>query len=482
MTQIDTGAAAASAEPRPQTVAVAGVVFDDPFVWLEDDVDEVLAWQHEQDAGTQAHLRSWPHFDAVPGLLRRFEAPRIELPVLRGERSFVLTRAGDAQRPHLEVRTPDADPRVLVATEQQTIDWWYASPSGRHVAYGLSVAGNEQSTLHVVDADTGAVRPDRIPYASAALVAWLPDESGFYVNAGRDVDTVDSRKYLWFHEIGGATREEPLPVPHLPVHGVPTVSGDGRWLGLLTYPGVQTHRLSWIRDRAAHGPWRRFVAEGDEQLAGEFDGDRYVAVTREAAPRGRVVSIPVTTSDDPTTWDEIVPQSDDVVQKITRVGDRMVVELLRDACSALTILDPDGTQRQVDLPGLGTVTSVVSTGERSFTFVFASATTSPGRFACDVETGRVTVVEPPAHDLTDISVTLVRATSADGTQVPAHVIQRTDLEPSPRPTVIYAYGGFNHRFTLGWDPRWAAFVAAGGVYVHANLRGGGELGSDWWHG
>jgi prolyl oligopeptidase len=75
------------------------------------------------------------------------------------------------------------------------------------------------------------------------------------------------------------------------------------------------------------------------------------------------------------------------------------------------------------------------------------------------------------------------ATSADGTRVPCHLVRRQDADPRrPQPTLIHAYGGYNVALVPRFPGPMAAFVAAGGVFVHAHVRGGGELGRDWWQG
>jgi prolyl oligopeptidase len=75
------------------------------------------------------------------------------------------------------------------------------------------------------------------------------------------------------------------------------------------------------------------------------------------------------------------------------------------------------------------------------------------------------------------------ATSADGTRVPYHVVRRTDVSPDAvQPALIYAYGGFNAPWVPQFPGANAAFVDAGGLFVHAHLRGGAEFGLEWWHG
>src|SRR5260221_203878 len=79
------------------------------------------------------------------------------------------------------------------------------------------------------------------------------------------------------------------------------------------------------------------------------------------------------------------------------------------------------------------------------------------------------------------STSSLTATSTDGTKVPYFVVMRegTKLDGS-NPTVLYGYGGFeipmtpNYNATMG-----SSWLERGGVWVLANIRGGGEFGPEW---
>ncbi|HJR83259.1 MAG TPA: prolyl oligopeptidase family serine peptidase, partial [Sphingomicrobium sp.] len=49
----------------------------------------------------------------------------------------------------------------------------------------------------------------------------------------------------------------------------------------------------------------------------------------------------------------------------------------------------------------------------------------------------------------------------------------------PAPTILYGYGGFDISMTPGFSATKLAWLEKGGVYVVANLRGGGEYGKEW---
>jgi prolyl oligopeptidase len=71
-------------------------------------------------------------------------------------------------------------------------------------------------------------------------------------------------------------------------------------------------------------------------------------------------------------------------------------------------------------------------------------------------------------------------TSRDGTRVPMTIVRRRDVRPDGRtPTVLYGYGGFNVALLPAYSASRMAWIEAGGIYAHANLRGGGEYGEAW---
>jgi prolyl oligopeptidase len=87
-------------------------------------------------------------------------------------------------------------------------------------------------------------------------------------------------------------------------------------------------------------------------------------------------------------------------------------------------------------------------------------------------------------DLENTVVEQMWFTSKDGSEVPMFVYHRkdVDLKKGPHPTFLYGYGGFNISLTPSFSIPPSYFVQQGGVYVVANLRGGGEFGESWHQG
>jgi prolyl oligopeptidase len=88
---------------------------------------------------------------------------------------------------------------------------------------------------------------------------------------------------------------------------------------------------------------------------------------------------------------------------------------------------------------------------------------------------------PAAFDAAGMRAEQRFASSADGTRVPYFVVRpRDDGAPAPQPTLLYGYGGFEQALTP-WYLRsiGSAWLERGGVFVVANIRGGGEFGPAW---
>lgn len=86
---------------------------------------------------------------------------------------------------------------------------------------------------------------------------------------------------------------------------------------------------------------------------------------------------------------------------------------------------------------------------------------------------------PELFESNNVKVTQNFAVSEDGTRVPYFLVAREDVV-YPAPTLLYGYGGFDVSLLPAYAPAVGkAWIEEGGVYVVANIRGGGEYGPTW---
>jgi len=500
------GQTPASAPPPTRTESIKetlhGVEVEDPYRWLEEDESaEVRAWTDAQNAYTRAAL------DAVRGratlraeMERALRTGALDAPEPRGKRLFYTRRDLQQNQPVLYARDglkgsdrALVDPNTLSAEGTTALDWWYPSNDGRLLAYGLSSSGDEISTLHVLDVETGKDLADRIERTRAASVAWTADSKGFYYtrypapgSVPKGEETYHRRVFL--HRLGGdPAGDEKVFKPKSPTDW-PNVqlSRDGRWLLVTSYVGFDRNDL-YLRDLEKPGGAFAAVVEGRADTYDAFvatSGEMFIRTT-EGAPRGRVF-VARASAPARATWRELIPQAAATLNSVRVVGARIFAEYLDKASSQIAVFTRGGKRlRPVRLPVLGTTAGV--TGEEDggdAFFRFVSFAVAPTVYRYDFVAGRASEwarVAQTALDARQVSVRQVWYESKDKTRVSMFLVHRRGLAmDGNNPTLLYGYGGFNVAETPGYNPGGvSAWLARGGVYAVANLRGGGEYGEEW---
>jgi len=113
-------------------------------------------------------------------------------------------------------------------------------------------------------------------------------------------------------------------------------------------------------------------------------------------------------------------------------------------------------------------------------FSFTSFNMPKTVYRYDVKTDKATVWAQPkvAFDPAKYGVEQRFFTSKDGTKVPMFIVKRKDVT-GPAPTLLWGYGGFNVSYGPAFSASRVAWMEQGGVFVLANIRGGGEYGKAW---
>lgn len=166
----------------------------------------------------------------------------------------------------------------------------------------------------------------------------------------------------------------------------------------------------------------------------------------------------------------------------------LVLHTLSDVRSRLTVLTPgDGEWLRAPLPGVPELGYTDLTDTESDTddayLLVSSGFTEPAtlrRGVIGVLDGDVEVLKqaPAFFDAAGLVVRQYKATSDDGTEIPYFVVGRQN--PTAGPTMLTGYGGFEVSLTPSYSGTIGrAWLARGGTYVVANIRGGGEYGPEW---
>jgi prolyl oligopeptidase len=488
---------------------------DDPFRYLEDPRDpRTQEFFREQGAAARAML------DAIPGraaMLARIRAlsegeTRITQLALASSRVFYLKLRPREPVAVLCVREGlDGAERVLVDPSRfdrderrAAVEWFAASPDGRHVAFGVSTGGGEEATLRVVAVDGGGLLPleiDRTRFN--AHLTWHPDSRAFYYaripegNApgrrhanirvyrhvlGRDTD----RDEIVFAPGVGGARDVPefvYPSLHLPL--------DSRYAYAIARDGVRREiavHTALQRDLAAGRPrWHKVAGHADGVLAIEGWRDELYLLSAHGAARHRVLLMKGGDSSVAAAR-VVVPQGESVIEAIGLARDALYLKTMVGGVDRLErvplgLLGPRPAQF-VRIPFDNAIPQLVTHPRVAGALIRIEGWIEPPA-VMQVEAGsgnlRRTPIQPPAlADFSEMDEVRLYAPSHDGVKIPVTLLYRksTRLDRT-NPTLVKAYGSYGLTYAPRFDPANLAWLERGGVLAVAHVRGGGEHGGEW---
>jgi prolyl oligopeptidase len=477
---------------QPVRKTIGGITFDDRFAHLHDDSAEALEWQWARDAEAQAAVAASPSYRAVHDRLLGLNVPEFQtVPRRQGGKWFGFGTV-DGEHGLWVSDDPQGGGRLVVPlralADGDVLPLAFEpSPNGRFVALTWGVDGNTTVPWTLFETATGRRILDTPPAPFVqAHPGWLPDESGFWF---ADRDDAGSHR-LRFHPVTGNAGERPdVIIPHSLVaqkHSslTPQVSPNGRQALLVTDLHEHIALVFIDLDTLATRP---FLPEGfdGECDGGWLDDETYVARVTNGGSRGRIVAIPVATSTDMSSWSELVPAGDGFLVCAGIVAGRLYVFDHLDTSVRVRMFDTDGRHLQtLPLETPGSAPSILMDRAvrptQTLAIIHSSFTRSPVLFTHDARTGELHQHGEAAHRLDDVSVEQRFAISRDGTRIPYFVVRPNGLDSGrPHPLFVHGYGGFNVSLLPAFPTNFVPAIEAGGIFVQACLRGGGEYGRAW---
>ena len=460
-----------------------------------------------------------------------------------GERLFTLEREAGAPLFRLVVRNGvDGAPRVVVdparyATEAgpASIDYFAPSPNGRYAAVAVSSGGSEAATLRVIDVDSGRELGGAITRADFGALAWRFDSAALYYLRHREppADATPADRYkdasVWMREIA----LEGSGPPDVPVFGrsvgagvdiapddTPTllVSPVSSYALGVVHHGVAREISVFVAPLTAlkgpSTPWRKVIdrAQGVEEVA--LRGEWLYARTHDGAPRYRLVrhSLKNGTAFVPEAAEAVLGETDAILAtfgiakdaiyvvhhdagigrvdrlefNVKLVPVRRVARAPKGKTPPAALPKVAGVARasSVALPFTGAVQELVTDPLRGGALVrLAGWTEPPGYFAVAPKTAAVTrtPVQPRSPvDFGGASATQTRVGARDGARVPLTIIAaRGFVRDGRAPVIVEAYGAYGVSLEPAFRPALRAWLARGGLYAIAHVRGGGEGGKPW---
>jgi len=490
----------------PETVKVNhidtyfGVEVNDPYRWLENDTSAVTsAWVKTQNKVTNNFLAQIPfRAELKKRLTALMNYPKFGAPIKKNGQYFYFKNNGlQNQSVFYHQATLTSTPEVFLDPNTFSTDGTVAlhaqsfSKDGKYLAYSISRSGSDWNEIFVMDVASKQILSDHINWSKSSDISWQGD--GFYYSAydapvpGKEYSNKNEYEKVYYHAVGQSQSQDKLIYENkeFPLRECyPIVTDDEKYL-FITETETTTGNELLIKDLSVPGAKFALLAPGfanDYTVVDHVKGKIYI-LTNWKAPKQRLMEVdPLNLSRE--NWKEIIPESTNVLERTTIIGGKILAEYMKDATHHAYGFDLSGKKLyEVQLPSLGTLSGFTGSNDDNEAFyIFSSYTLPPTVYRFDVSENKSDVFHKTevSFKSEEYISEQVFFTSKDGTRVPMSITYKKGMKKDGKnPLMLYGYGGFNISLNPSFSAIRIPFLENGGIYVVANLRGGGEYGEAW---
>ena len=504
--------AGATVDKNPQAPSGA----TDPYLWLEDvHGAKALEWVKAQNEKSLAILKSDPDYQKDYDAILRVLDATDRIPYGELDHRYVFNFWQDAQHPKgIWRRTSIADYAnaapawdvlldvdKLAADEHENWVWKGAecTPALKRCLLTLSRGGGDAAVVREFDPDARAFVKDGFELAEAkSQITWLDEDT---VVLGTDFGPGSMTTSGYPRIVKVWKRGEPMANARTVYEGK---ESDVASAGVVfhdpaaTIAVIQravtffTAEYYWL---AADGTTRQLPVPLGADLKGA-QGDNLLFTLRDdwslpgsaSIRKGSLIACHVEVGGPGVRIGTVVlytPDERSAIDEVVASRDAVYVSVNHDVTGSIHVFRPGAnrawSETTLDLPTGGSARIVsANTWGPEAQFRFESYTTPTTLYATAGDGKPQPIKSLPARfDATGLATEQYFAASRDGTRVPYFVTRSRSLT-GPAPTVLYGYGGFEISLTPTYSANFGMlWLTRGGVYVVANIRGGGEYGPAW---
>ena len=507
-----------AAQGRPVTANAAS----DPFLWLEDQHGaRAMAWVNAENAKTTAVLEKDPHYaplfrdalaiaqasDRIPyatyigGALYNFWQDSSHV---RG--IWRRTTLASYRTPH-PAWTTVLDLDSLARAEKANWVWKGADcamPAERRCMIALSDGGEDAVTDREFDLGTGSFVPEGfvLPHGKQR-VAWVGADT-LLVSREWHPGELTASGYPFI--VKRLVRGQPLSSAVEVFRGSATDGGYG--VDPATFHDGTGHRAVMIIRPMTTFETEKYIVRSSgvaklavplkANLVAMVDGQLVIRLSERWAEGGAQIRAGSLASFDVAEAtahpDHLAPVAvfepgpRESVDGVTATRDRLVASIYQNVRGRIYVFSRSApgswTRKQLPLPDDLATGIVDADVHGSGVFVNVTGFLTPNSvWEADATGGSVSKLKtlPAQFDASRDTVEQLEATSKDGTRIPYFVVRPKRIaSDGSNPTILNAYGGFE----VSETPSYAGMTGKlwlehGGVFVLANIRGGGEFGPAW---
>jgi len=477
-----------------------GTDISDPYRWLEDDnSDETIAWVTEQNKVTSGYLSQIPFREDISKRLEKlWNYEKYSSPFKEGGKYYYFKNDGLQNQSVLyssgDIKSEGnvaLDPNKFSDDGTASLGAISFDNSGKYLAYAVSEGGSDWRTAYIKDMTTGNLLDDKVEWIKFSGLSWYKD--GFFYSKyptpkdGNELSAKNEYHKVYYHKLNTLQSEDLLifESPDAPQRNAYAgTTDDEKYLIISTSESTSGNGMHIVDlDKSMTTVIPVVTTFDNDYSLIDNDGSNLLVLTNEEAPKKKIISIDANYPSK-SNWKTIVAESEDALSSASIVGGKMFCSYMQNASSLIKVYEPNGKYiSDLALPGIGSCGGVGGKKlDKQGFYSFTSFTRPSTIYSLDTESMESEIFRQPKVDFdSDFYETRQEwFTSKDGTKVPIFITMKKGLEiDGTNPTLLYGYGGFNIPLLPSFSISRLPLLENGGIYVVANIRGGGEFGSDW---
>lgn len=471
----------------------------DPYRWLEcDTCSDVKEWVNAQNQVTFAYLAKIPFRNSLKERITQlYDYQRQSAPDKKGKYYFYFKNEGLQNQPVLYI-TDDVnkegrvllDPNELSKEGTISLTNYSISPDGKIMAYSISKAGSDWNEIYFKEIETGKMLTDTVKWVKFSGIVWFQDGifySGYEPpKKGEELSQSNQFHKLYYHRLGNSQKNDVIVLENKnePLQNFYAfATSDDKIMAIYLYKAGQLGNALHYMDFSKTKPIIQPIFDTYDiqyHVIDHINQHLYIKTNQEA---NNYKIIRVSLKD--KKIETIIPETKDVIKNAVLTNQHLVVNYMQDAQSVLKVFTLEGKfLYDIALPTIGTVNNLNTSALDSILFFdFTSFNFPTSIFMHNVTKNEQKLIFKPIipnFSEDNYEVKQVFYESKDGTKVPMFIVYNKNISLNGKnPTILYGYGGFNISLMPSFSSTRLAWLEQGGIYVVANLRGGGEYGKSW---
>ncbi|MDX1706575.1 prolyl oligopeptidase family serine peptidase, partial [Pseudidiomarina sp.] len=494
--------AAPVAEQKPYIVASPHGDREDPYYWLRDDArvaPEVIAYLEAENAHYDNYRADYSELTQTleQEIIGRVKQDDSSVPYSKGDYSYAVKYEQGKEYPiytrtHLETGAEQVMLDVNQLAEGEAfmqVGNLQVSPNQQLLAYMVDHTGRRQYQLRVRDLTTGEDIDSQLAGLSSAI-AWAQDNQTLFV-IENDPQTLLSTRVLK-HRIGDPADAVELVYEEQDNTFYMWVSNstDGEYI-MINLDATVSDEIHVMNGNNLEAGFQ-VIAPRERNLKYEADhlDGRWIIRTDLNAPNYQIMQVAADQLGDKANWQPLVEHSSTVfIQDFTVFKSHLALNERNDGLRQIRVIRWDdmanSTIISADEPAYAMYFERnVEQDTDTLRYTYTSLKTPAIVYAYDMNSGMRTVLkqqEVPTYDASQYETARTWAPTADGVKVPVSLLYKKGFKADgSAPLYQYAYGSYGSTAEPGFRSTIFSLVDRGFVYAIAHIRGGQEMGRDWY--